>query len=365
MARARRLWTWRLGPLLVVAGATGLWTGCPPGDDGPEPEPEPEPEVGGFDLADVGAPCAYVNGTGDNPTSGCAQGLTCLITSSDGVYTNNRSNSFWEDQTTVYTDQIQNGAFVDEGYCTKVSTTDDTAFTCPGGTAAKVFSPNVIACMKTCTQNEDCGRQGYVCDVRHFDIAQGHCVRACRWDAPDCVRSGVGSTADGSNPLQAFVALEDLQGASMCDVGTGLCVDAPGNGGSGPGEACTTTADCAGGLTCYQGERFFDGATADQGVCGFACAPDPAGDADANRAACAGAVGHVCQAAFRGGFVPFAAKSLSDGNDFVAGGLCFPDCTLDPNICLSHPGTACAALNDSLGEPWNGVSMCLLPPLRN
>ncbi len=342
------------------------------------------PRDAGTDLPDggvtadmIGTPCEYVDGSGENPTNDCEAGLTCLIRTYDGLYGAALTNYFWEDQFTVYTDRMVGNSFVDEGYCTLVSAWNDPNFRCPAGTFPKLLSTNVQACMKLCTSNADCGRQGYVCDYRYFDMPSqgqggaqvGHCVRACRTDAPDCVRSGIVTTQMDPNQVAAYVAYEDLEGQSVCDVGTGICgVNPDGAGGDVlPGGACNDTTECAGFQLCYQASAFFPQIPDGDGICGLPCAPsanpDPTQRAQENRASCNAAPGYVCQAAFRNGHVPFAVKSLLEGVDLQAGGICLPDCSANPNACASFPGTTCGQLNNNLLEPWNGVSMCLMPQL--
>src|SRR5688572_27744503 len=93
-----------------------LLAGCPKqggsftGDsNGPDAGPDDGP-----DLAGIGLPCVYER-DGEDPTNDCGRGLRCLIFTGDGAFTSGMTLDLWEDQSTLYLPDT------DEGYCTLVS----------------------------------------------------------------------------------------------------------------------------------------------------------------------------------------------------------------------------------------------------
>lgn len=325
-------------------------------EDGGQPE-----EV---TAEDIGTLCTYVNGSGQNPTNTCAnRQLQCLIRTYDGAYTPfsgagpRLANSTWEDQMTVYRPEVDDqGQYVDEGYCTLIGTWTAPP-QCPAGTELKLFTGDIAACLKSCTANAQCGRQSYVCDRRYLDTANATCVRACGFDVADCVRSGVLTTQADPTKLGSYLAYQDFQGASFCDVATGICNLNADLGDVPPGLPCDDTRDCSGDQLCYQ-RNVLGTPDGSKGFCGLACAPV------ANQPLAGCPTGYACQPGFTFGFTPFALKDIVTGADLQAGGVCLPECASIATSCSAYPGTACAQPDTNVfGAAWNSVSMCLLPEL--
>lgn len=376
-----------LSSLVLPLGAlplAALLVGCPSyfgtfdggvvRDAGPSTGP-------GITAADIGTLCTYDPALGGNPTNTCAQGLSCLLFSSDGAFipfppggTQNFTLGVWEDQFTRYR---QDG--IDEGYCTLIGTWQAPPL-CPAGTSLKLLATNLAVCMKQCQTAADCGRPGYTCDVRYLDLQGGHCVRACGLDVPDCVRSGQLQRPQPGPNGQAQIALhlaaDDLAGASRCDVGTGICAANPG-GNQGPGQPCASSLDCASGTVCIQGAvlQSLDPnlPPATPGFCAQPCKPVAPGAQQPPPTGCL--QGFACQAGFTFGHGNpldanvndangFLLVSLQDGSFLEAGGFCFPDCQVNGD-CNAYPGTQCGAPRpDMFQQPSNGRSMCLIDPLR-
>jgi hypothetical protein len=325
---------------------SGSFDGTEEQDAGPGPE--------GIDPATIGLPCIYDASTGENPSNQCAAGLSCMIVTYDGAYHNNMSKSVWEDQFTLYRDDG-----LDEGFCTLIGTWSAPPI-CPVGTYLKLFESNVAICLKACAGPADCGRIGYTCDSRFMDVPGPVCVRQCGLDIPDCVRSGVFQRNDLQNqPLVTHLLIDDVSGASTCDLGTGLCVDNAGVGQQGPGDTCLTTADCVAGTSCWQGPML-GLPYGEPGFCGGICPPDPQQPLNG----CPN--GFACQAGLQYGQTPFWLINSSLSEVSQAGGFCFRECQgAGSTACNVSPGTDCGVPNTAvLGQPHNGISMCLLPSLR-
>jgi hypothetical protein len=315
-------------------------------------------------AADIGTLCTYVSGSGQNPTNTCAnRQLQCLIRTFDGAYTpfagavQRLANSVWEDQMTVYRPEpnAQN-EFIDEGYCTLIgSWTQPPA--CPVGTELKLFTGDIAACLRTCTASAQCDRSGYVCDRRYLDTLNSTCVRACGFDVADCIRSGVLTTQADPTKIGSYLASQDFQGESYCEVSTGICQFNTFAGNVPPGMPCDDTRDCAGDQLCYQ-RNVLNTPDGSKGFCGLACAPNP----NAPLEGCP--TGYACQAGFQFGHSPFALKDIVTGQDLSAGGVCLPECASVATSCSAFQGTTCAQIDTAVfGAGWNGVSMCLLPEL--
>jgi hypothetical protein len=354
-----------------------LLTGCP-GTSGTFDGgifPDAGPGVAPITAADIGTRCEY-RYDGANPTNTCGAGLSCLIYTLDGAYLPNPRGSnanftlsVWEDQFTVY-----RADEVDEGYCTLLGTWQQPP-SCPVGTQLKLFSTNLAACVKSCSQPADCGRSDYyTCDVRYQDVSGPVCVRKCGLDVPDCVRSGQFQRPNG--PIAMHLDVADLTGSSYCDVGSGICAGNPGQGFVGPGQICNSTLDCGPDTVCLQGQLLqainpnLPGNA--PGFCGQPCKYFPA---DPLAGGCA--PGFACQPGFTFGHGDPADVNLEDANGFLlvnfgagdsfleAGGFCFPDCQANGGNCAPYPGTQCGAANPAtFGYAWNQVSMCLVDPLR-
>ncbi|MCP4501208.1 MAG: hypothetical protein GY822_14710 [Deltaproteobacteria bacterium] len=140
-----------------------------------------------------GTPCVYDSEAPENPTNDCEIGLTCLIVTRDygdgsrgyGPFqagdAANLQLPLWENHFTYY-----HADGKDEGYRTLVQTQSATPFTCPTGTTAKALWPNLLICVKNCSQPIDCNREGFTCGSRFLDVTSksgDHCVRKCTNDA--------------------------------------------------------------------------------------------------------------------------------------------------------------------------------------
>ena len=335
------------------------------------------PSIDSITAADVGTACVYDPVVGTNPTNQCRAGMECLIVTRDGRY-NPAAMALdaWEDQFSRY---LPDGT--DEGYCTLLGTWQSPP-RCPAGTQLKRLAGGAAGgtavCVKTCGSSTDCGRDGYVCDLRFFgDIAfpgataDPTCVVGCSFDYPQCIRTGIVALPENRGVI-THVAQQDIQGASACNVGTGICDAATHAGFGGPGAACTSTNDCDFGMVCIPGFLVGGG---QPGFCGAPCKPDaqnPSGTCGSD------ATGpFVCQAGFLLGFSNPTDPNVGDGVGFPtidvqtlelgeAGGFCFHQCTAGSvGACDNFPGTACGSANASVfGQAWNNVSMCLPQGLR-
>ncbi|MCP4501207.1 MAG: hypothetical protein GY822_14705 [Deltaproteobacteria bacterium] len=361
---------------VVLSLATGIamgTTACAPtgeydGGIGPETDPSSPPIL---TADDIGTRCVYDYELQGNPTNDCAIGLTCLIITRDygldGVRgyapfqagdAANFQLPLWENQFTYYRPDGK-----DEGYCTLVQTQTSTPLTCPAGTTAKALWPNMVVCVKNCTQAIECNREGYTCDLRFLDVSSAggnHCVRKCTNDQPDCVRTGWFSVDDN---VSAYLAVQDLQGASSCDLTSGQCINIPENGTAGPGERCYSNTDCIGGQICLNGGMI---GRSDQtgGACGQPCIP-VANPQNAQQIQATCFDGYVCQPGIKGGHNPYNVIDLDNGAVAALGGYCFPQCATTNGNCSAHQGTSCGQTRaEVFGEPWNGVSMCLVSELR-
>lgn len=357
---------WRtVGSLVfaLVASLATMGNNCNVGsfDGGIEEDAGPVVDV---TAADIGTLCTYVNGSGENPTNSCAnRALTCLIRTFDGAYTpysgspQRLANSTWEDQMTIYRPEVNDqGQYVDEGYCTILGTWSAPP-QCPAGTELKLFTGDIAACLRTCASNAQCDRSGYVCDRRYLDTVSSTCVRACEFDVADCVRSGVLTTQADPTKLGSYLASQDFQGESFCDVATGICQFNTFEGDVPPGMPCDDTRDCAGDQLCYQ-RNVLGTPEGSKGFCALACAPNP----NAPLEGCP--TGYACQAGFQFGHAPFALKDIVTGQDLSAGGVCLPECASVATSCSAFAGTTCAQIDTNVFQAaWNGVSMCLLPEL--
>lgn len=334
-----------------------------------EPEPVDAGFVGGgVTAAQIGAPCSYTY-DGRNPDNDCADGLSCFIFTFDGRYTTGLTLPLWEDQTTLYYEER------DDGFCTLVGTMTNPP-ACPAGTLPKVYTPGVVACLRMCTQAADCARSGYTCDVRYHDLFDPvsrapakTCVKECSFDVPDCVRSGIVPNPGNQQELLPALAFQDLAGASMCDTTVGICVEVPEERGTaGPGEPCSDTSQCETGSVCITGDvvGFVVGAPPPDGLgfCASPCTPAAAGNPP--QANCS--PGYVCQAAgnFTLGFRDTIVVDVNTRAIDLRGGFCFHQCEdASAEGSCNIPGTGCGSLDEAtVNDAWNGVPMCLPPALR-
>jgi len=354
---------------LAAALILSLATACTDSGDfdgGVEPDPEPN-ATPTITAADIGTRCVYNPTTGENPSNDCAPGLTCLIVTRDLAYApyafgdqRNLSLPLWENHFTYYRADGN-----DEGYCTLVATQTAGVQTCPVGTTNKALWSNMQACVKNCTQALDCNREGFACDLRFIDISSvggNHCVRKCTNDEPDCVRTGW-FTDPQTQQARPMVAIQDLLGASSCNLESGICQFRQEFGNAGPGERCYSNADCQDEMICLNGPMI---GQPDQtgGACGQPCIPHPQPQTAADlQSTCTS--GNVCQAGITGGLSPYTVIDLDNGQTNNLGGYCFPQCALNTSNCAAYEGTACGQINEAVfGQGWNGVSMCLVPELR-
>ena len=356
-----------------AAGCDGSGTFTPGGADaGPGPDPNT------VTLDEIGVPCSYdpTDPAHPNPTNECAEGLQCLIVTSEAppVYDSGLGLSAWEDQFTVYNSDPR----VDVGYCTLKS--DNLAqLPCPAGSVLKVLSPNITVCLRQCTEPADCGRADFVCDERYYDTPGGLCVHQCKVDVPDCIRSGVIQNPQQAGQLIPALAFSDLTGDRQCDAQQGVCVDV-GNvrGHAGPGEACFATQDCETGSVCFQAPLLEAvlpaGSPIDSGGAGFCASPCKPGPSDPNNPACSPA--YVCQSVgtlnlgFRdpaNGVPGPIIIDLATGAIDTRGGFCFHQCDTGLNAaCDPFPGTTCGSLAEArVDDTWNTTSMCLPAAIAN
>lgn len=321
-------------------------------------------------AADIGVECTYETGSDLNPTNTCEKtGLTCMITTSDGLYypfragvsASNLAQPLWEDQTTVY---FADGT--ESGQCTLVGTWAEPP-TCPSGTVIKFFQGNVAACLRTCGVASDCPRSEIdVCDRRYLDLVEpttglistaATCVRACYWDVPDCVRSGYLVTQADATQGAFYLFTDDWIGGSVCDRSSGIC-GISGDGASGPGQECENTSDCSGDLVCVQENLLNIPEEEGGGFCALSCQPNDQNPLDPCP------TGYACQAGFELGHSPFLVKDAA-GVDNQLGGFCFADCQSNPNACSTLSGTSCGSADTGVfGASSNQVSMCLPDVLR-
>jgi hypothetical protein len=320
--------------------------------------------------ADIGTPCTY-RYDGQNPTNDCPAGLQCFIFTADGEYTTNLALPTWEDQFTLYKGDV------DEGYCTLIGTLARPP-ACPAGSVLKVFSTDITACVRTCSQPADCGRPGYTCDVRYYDVIDGEsrpiktCVKECSFDVPDCVRSGIILNPQNQQQLIPALAFQDLAGESQCAVEEGVCAFVTTHGTAGPGEPCTRTEQCEAGSVCLQGPILAavlsPAVPLDPdapGFCASPCTPvlDPQGDPGSNCS-----FGYVCQAAgnLTLGFPFTTVIDLRSGGLDLRGGFCFHQCVGGiEGACNPIPGTGCGSFDElAADDDWNGVPMCLPDAIR-
>ncbi len=368
-----------LRPLAALFATLAFSLGCPGGSGGFDGGifPDAGPPVVGPTAADIGTKCEYMN-DGANPSNTCAAGLSCLIVTFDGLYvpfpasntTQNFTKHIWEDQFTIYRDDG-----VDEGYCTLIGTLAAPP-ACPAGTELKVFDTNLAVCLRSCSQGAECGRAGYTCDTRFFDVGPT-CVRGCTLDFPECIRSGQLQRPNQPEVIALHLYASDLAGSSYCDVPSGTCQANPGGGLAGPGEPCNDTRDCQVESVCIQGDLLEavnrQLPANSTGFCAQPCKPNaeqPLDPASGCR------TGFACQAGFTFGHGNPYDPNLEDANGFLlfnppqsyleAGGFCFPDCQGGTGgNCDTFPGTTCGAPNTAtFGFPWNQVSMCLPDSLR-
>lgn len=334
--------------------------------------PDAGPGSGGVRLEDIGTPCVY-RGDGKNPTNDCPSGLKCFIVTRDAVFDTGLALSAWEDHLTVY-----NADGTDTGYCTLIGTLA-TPPACPAGSALKVFSPDVTACLRTCSAPADCGRVGYTCDVRYLDVIElttgrplKTCVKGCGIDMPDCVRSGIVQNPNDPQQLLPVLAFQDLAGESQCAVDEGICVSVTQHGTSGPGEPCTATEQCETGSVCIQGPVLAAVLTpatpldpAGPGFCASPCTPvDPAQqDPQSN---CSDS--YVCQPAgnLTLGFPGTIVMDVNSGALDVRGGFCFHQCAEGvDSSCNAIPGTGCGSFDEeAAADAYIGIPMCLPDALR-
>jgi Dickkopf-like protein len=186
----------------------------------------------------------------------------------------------------------------------------ETATDCPGGldcvpsSATGPFQnggPEEGYCTTTCTVNEDCEAiDDIAACALGGDGNQRYCVALCQTGDPSgtelkcsliqgqrdtlaCL-SGV-TTPSGGRDLGLCIPVchsdEGCGGGRFCDLGTGVCVDAP-PAGAAVGAACTEDAECAGGqcLTLTGGGGFCTGLCTFGliGGCGFDALGVPAGE---------------------------------------------------------------------------------------
>ena len=334
----------RFAVAALLAAALPVVTGCPNvGEfDGGVGE-DAGPEDTGPSAADIGTPCTYVEDSGQTPTNDCADGLECVIVTSDGAYNPGFTLPIWQDQFTTY----DNSAGTEE-----------------------LLLADVATCVHTCSQPQDCGRGDYTCDVRYFTVgdvgAAPVCVRKCGLDVPDCVRSGM--MVSGGTLVPAL-AMQDLTGESQCDVETGICAFVLQHGVAGPGEPCTATEQCEPGAMCLQGPLLAalnPGADPNgPGFCALSCAPDDNDPSAPCQGSPSAGTGFVCQPAgsMTLGYDPLIMVDLESGNLYQGGGFCFHQCELgvDGN-CDAIDGTACSSFDEgTFGAAWNQRPMCLPP----
>ena len=366
--------------LVLLPGAcpldsAGTFDGIIAGDGGTQPAP-------GITAADIGTACTYDPSAPlpSNPTNTCRQGLNCLIFTSDLGYipfppgsARNFTMSVWEDQFTRYRDDG-----IDEGICTLIGSWQAPP-ACPVGTTLKLLASDLAVCVRNCQSAADCGREGYVCDSRFLDVGGGQCVRACTFDIPDCVRSGhLVFQQQGENgqitqsPVGFYLAVDDLTGASICDVPSGTCIANDAEGLRGPGEPCASSRDCLRGTACIQGDVLRslnpELPATTQGFCAQPC--KPVAQQQFSGGGCN--AGYFCQAGFTFGHgnplaeqgnQPFSLINLQNSEVLEAGGFCFPGCDADPT-CGSYPGTRCGAASPNMMQyDWNQQSMCMPPAL--
>lgn len=354
-------------PLVLVAAAAG------PACDGDGTfdggvGPDAGPGGGGPVLADIGTPCVY-EGDGKNPTNDCPSGLECFIVSRDGAYSTGLALSAWEDQLTIY-----NADGTDTGYCTLIGDLA-TPPACPAGSVLKVFSPDVTACLRTCSEAGDCGRVGYTCDVRYLDVIDLQsgqplktCVRGCGIDVPDCVRSGIVQNPNDPQQLLPVLAFQDLAGESQCEVDDGVCEFVAQHGTSGPGEPCTATEQCEAGSVCMQGlvlAAVLSPATPldpnGPGFCASPCTPvaDPANEDPQSNCS----PSYICQpaGALTLGFPETIVMDITSGALDVRGGFCFHQCAEGvDSTCDAIPGTGCGSFDEeAAADVYIGTPMCL------
>jgi hypothetical protein len=358
-------------PLLALFAAAASCDG--PSEFTPKP-----PDAGVDDTAitvlDIGTPCSYDfnNPSAVSPSNQCKNGLTCMIFTRDGLVNPGFDLPGWEDQFTVY------GDIEDTGYCTLKGTYANPP-SCPAGTNLKLVWSDTAICVRQCAAATDCGRADYTCDSRFIDLPPS-CVRKCSLDVPDCIRSGIIETAPGSGQLAPVLDFDDMQGASTCNVGTGVCEFVQTHGAAGPGEPCTTSADCAAGSgACIQALALdallsTDINTDGPGFCASPCTPVDPNTTDPTSNC---TTGYVCQPAGNlninfqliGG--PFVVSQQTGAID-ARGGFCFHQCVEGVEAaCAPFPGTECGSFDQAaaggpeVGAVWNGITQCLPDPIRN
>ena len=356
--------------LVFVAGAS-----C----DGPS-EFTPKPPDAGTDdntvitVLDIGTPCTYDfnNPSEVSPTNQCKNGLTCMIFTRDGLVNGGFDLPGWEDQFTTYAETE------DVGYCT-IKGTFATPPSCPAGTTLKALWSDTTICVRQCASAADCGRSDYTCDSRFLDLPPS-CVRKCSLDVPDCIRSAVIEAPPGSGQLAPVLDFDDMQGASTCNANTGVCEFVEVHGTAGPGEPCTTSADCAAGSGACIQALALDALLAtdiDLGGPGFCASPCTPVDPNQFDPQSNCTTGYVCQPAGNlninfqliGG--PFVVSQQTGAVD-ARGGFCFHQCVEGVEAaCAPFPGTECGSFDQTaaggpeIGAVWNGITQCLPDPLRN
>jgi hypothetical protein len=346
--------------LVLAVGAAAC-----PGDDGTYNGGE-RPDAGFVELItvdDIGVPCVFDPTTGESPRLQCRRGLECVIRAKDSQ--GNVVLDPLEMAAPAYQDQftmdLSDGRTM--GICTLVAAAE-VPLECPLGTTLKgirtVTGGLMKMCVRTCSQEFECGRSGEVCDVRYLTL-DGVCVKPCTTDLPDCVQNDVVNVEGTPNAL--LLHSVDYFGATQCNRETGGCEAITTKGTAGLGAQCGRSADCVEGAACFQPGNFPDSnEVTDFGFCASAALFNPETGVNSCSA------GTVPQPGLTFGYdIPLVvfinpATTMID-QVLPAAGYCFFQCQ-SLETCRSFAGTSCGEADTDVFEaPWNNTAMCLPPVL--